>query len=43
MKSQGKDWPEVFIVGCWLGWKWRNHQVHDDDEYSVPTSTVVIV
>lgn len=28
--SDQTDWPEVFGVGCWALWKWRNCQVHDN-------------
>lgn len=24
------DWTEIFAVGCWFLWKWRNSSVHDE-------------
>lgn len=27
-----RDWPEIFGIGCWLLWKWRNSHIHEQGE-----------
>lgn len=28
-------WPKIFVTGCWMLWKWRNQQLHDQN-FKVP-------
>lgn len=36
------DWPEIFALGCWTAWLWRNKQLHDPN-FQIPRQSQGVV
>ncbi|KAJ8758607.1 hypothetical protein K2173_000328 [Erythroxylum novogranatense] len=39
---EGVEWRMLFVVGCWLMWKWRNHEVFDGN-FTRPLNEAMVV
>ncbi|KAJ8762621.1 hypothetical protein K2173_008060 [Erythroxylum novogranatense] len=39
---EGVEWRMLFVVGCWLMWKWRNHEVFDENFTRPPNEAMVV-
>ncbi|KAJ8898838.1 hypothetical protein K2173_008147 [Erythroxylum novogranatense] len=39
---EGVEWRMLFVVGCWLMWKWRNYEVFDGNFTRPPNDAMVV-
>jgi len=42
-RIQNKKWRTIFMVACWLIWKWRNKTIFKDDFQSPSDHTYMII